>query len=246
MSQSEDIDVINVAILKLKSTVTAALLIAVWKVWYDDLGFFGKSLDSDVYNTARAKRDEIFKAMGMADLKALGYDALTTEQLSNTDSEFMKIPLVPGAVPPGTSVHATIKQGSKGADVTAWQKIIGVTADGNFGSGTRSATITWQQQHGLSPDGVVGPASWAAATGNKVVSPEQVATSSGFIPSSTPKTASAATPVKPATTPAIVQAGIFGNLGATLTGLSLPAKIGIGAAAVIGVAGSLKGKHHGR
>lgn len=47
-----------------------------------------------------------------------------------------------------------IKKGSKGNAVKVWQIIIGVTADGNFGSGTESATKTWQknmdwQQMGL-------------------------------------------------------------------------------------------------
>ena len=49
-----------------------------------------------------------------------------------------------------------IKKGSKGNAVKVWQIIIGVTADGNFGSGTESATKTWQKKHGLAADGIVG------------------------------------------------------------------------------------------
>ena len=56
----------------------------------------------------------------------------------------------------------TIKQGSKGKSVKVWQIIIGVTADGNFGSGTESATKTWQSKHGLAADGIVGKMSWKA------------------------------------------------------------------------------------
>lgn len=56
----------------------------------------------------------------------------------------------------------TIKKGSKGNAVKVWQIIIGVTADGNFGSGTESVTKTWQSNHGLTADGVVGAKSWKA------------------------------------------------------------------------------------
>ena len=56
----------------------------------------------------------------------------------------------------------TIKKGSKGKSVRVWQIIIGVTADGNFGSGTESATKTWQSNHGLTADGIVGKMSWKA------------------------------------------------------------------------------------
>lgn len=56
----------------------------------------------------------------------------------------------------------TIKKGSKGNAVKVWQIIIGVTADGDFGSGTKAATKTWQEKNGLSADGVVGDKSWKA------------------------------------------------------------------------------------
>lgn len=56
----------------------------------------------------------------------------------------------------------TIRKGSKGKSVKVWQIIIGVTADGDFGSGTKAATKTWQSNHGLTADGVVGSKSWKA------------------------------------------------------------------------------------
>lgn len=76
-----------------------------------------------------------------------------------------------GADAPGTVTlpevviqpYPTIRKGSRGATVAKWQRMIGVTADGNFGSGTDAATRTWQLAHGLTPDGVVGVASWAEA-----------------------------------------------------------------------------------
>lgn len=54
----------------------------------------------------------------------------------------------------------TIKKGSKGNAVKVWQIIVGVTADGIFGSGTEAATKTWQKKHGLTVDGIAGPKSW--------------------------------------------------------------------------------------
>lgn len=62
----------------------------------------------------------------------------------------------------------TIRKGSIGPDVTRWQNIIHVTADGNFGPATEAATKAWQTQHKLVADGVVGPASWSAALGTDV------------------------------------------------------------------------------
>jgi hypothetical protein len=42
------------------------------------------------------------------------------------------------------------------------QRALGISADGLFGSGTESAVKSFQSQHGLTADGVVGPATWQA------------------------------------------------------------------------------------
>lgn len=55
-----------------------------------------------------------------------------------------------------------LREGSRGEAVKEWQRIIKITADGIFGSQTKAATIAFQKQRGLTPDGVVGPATWAA------------------------------------------------------------------------------------
>jgi predicted chitinase len=74
-------------------------------------------------------------------------------------------PPTPGEAPayPG----ALLRQGSRGASVQAMQQRLSdlgqtLSVDGNFGPGTRAAVVAFQGQKGLSADGVVGPATWAA------------------------------------------------------------------------------------
>jgi len=51
---------------------------------------------------------------------------------------------------------------TKGPSVIYLQQRLHVAADGTFGSGTDAAVRSFQGAHGLKPDGVVGPATWAA------------------------------------------------------------------------------------
>lgn len=65
---------------------------------------------------------------------------------------------------------ATIKLGSSGADVRRWQELLGaagfpVALTAVFDASTDSLTKAWQKAKGLVVDGIVGPASWAAMTG---------------------------------------------------------------------------------
>lgn len=67
---------------------------------------------------------------------------------------------------------ATLRVGSKGADVITVQTIVGVTADSKFGPMTAAAVKAWQANHGLVADGIVGPATWAAMmAGGSVTTP---------------------------------------------------------------------------
>lgn len=47
--------------------------------------------------------------------------------------------------------------GSKGAVVRFVQSRLGLTEDGLYGAGTRNSVIEWQNEHGLTPDGIAGP-----------------------------------------------------------------------------------------
>ncbi len=55
-------------------------------------------------------------------------------------------------------VNGAWKVGSTGACVKFIQARLGISEDGKFGSGTRAALISWQGTHGLTKDGMAGPA----------------------------------------------------------------------------------------
>lgn len=56
----------------------------------------------------------------------------------------------------------TIKSGDRGKAVKIWQIIVGVKADGIFGTGTEKATKAFQKTNGLVEDGIVGKKTWKA------------------------------------------------------------------------------------
>jgi len=79
----------------------------------------------------------------------------------------------PDAVPPATSSQrppypgASLRQGSKGINVSAMQQRLRdlgyqVGVDGNFGPGTTTAVVAFQQKKNLGSDGVVEADTWAA------------------------------------------------------------------------------------
>lgn len=57
----------------------------------------------------------------------------------------------------------TIRRGHTGETVLTWQGILGIGESGDFDENTEAATMQWQAQRGLQPDGVVGPRTWAVA-----------------------------------------------------------------------------------
>lgn len=112
----------------------------------------------------------------------------------------------------------TLKQGSSGPDVLALQQTLkdlgfdpnGV--DGNFGPGTRSAVIAFQQSKGLQPDGIAGPgtqAALAAAGGAAPSGGGEPATSSI---GATSASASAPAPAPAASAPNLNLAALTGKI----------------------------------
>jgi len=75
----------------------------------------------------------------------------------------------PGEVPPVPMQRSTIRRGSRGPDVVAWQQHLiaegydlgQCAADGVFGARAELATKNYQLARGLVVDGVVGPQTWA-------------------------------------------------------------------------------------
>lgn len=55
----------------------------------------------------------------------------------------------------------TVRMGDRSAIVKLLQTQLGIPADGSFGPGTLHAVKRHQAEHGLAPDGVVGPRTWA-------------------------------------------------------------------------------------
>lgn len=73
-----------------------------------------------------------------------------------------------------------LKKGSKGEDVKKLQAKLGLTADGDFGSGTETKVKEWQTANGLTADGVVGSATWEKmGLGSEVIKEDVVIPSGG-------------------------------------------------------------------
>lgn len=68
-----------------------------------------------------------------------------------------------------------LRVGSTGEEVKKLQELLGVDVIGKFGPKTEAAVKGWQAAHGLTPDGVVGDATWAKMFAPKVEAPTPVA-----------------------------------------------------------------------
>jgi putative chitinase len=81
-----------------------------------------------------------------------------------------------------------LRVGSTGDDVKKLQELLGVDVIGKFGPKTEAAVKGWQAAHGLTPDGVVGDATWAKMFAPVVVPPSYnsvvINTSASFAPPS--------------------------------------------------------------
>ena len=66
---------------------------------------------------------------------------------------------------PSKIVYETVRVGSRGPTVRAVQEELEIGADGVFGRGTEAHVKAWQEENGLTPDGVMGPMSLAQLFG---------------------------------------------------------------------------------
>ena len=65
----------------------------------------------------------------------------------------------------GAHVHSpmpVLRMGDKGDAVKELQKLLHITADGDFGPNTKKAIVAFQKSKRLYADGIVGPQTWAA------------------------------------------------------------------------------------
>lgn len=63
--------------------------------------------------------------------------------------------------PRTSNPNPVLKMGDHGDAVARLQTALGISADGDFGPGTKAAVVAFQTKNGLGADGVVGPATWA-------------------------------------------------------------------------------------
>lgn len=54
-----------------------------------------------------------------------------------------------------------LSRGSAGVPVRMWQCILQIFPDGIFGADTEARTESWQKEHGLTADGIVGKKTWS-------------------------------------------------------------------------------------
>lgn len=133
----------------------------------DETGVFGNSTKAAV-----TKFQSIFQLaadgiVGKATWYKISQLYTAVTRLSELNSEGTTLGI--GTVPPA----AVLRQGSRGTDVITLQYLLNVIAeyypgvpsisqDGIFGNATRQAVIAFQQTKGLTPDGIVGAATWRA------------------------------------------------------------------------------------
>lgn len=95
-----------------------------------------------------------------------GFRAAVAAIMAGTAPAPVLIPAVEPPAEPGGSVgRPTLRRNAKGDLVRQIQAKLGVEQVGNFGPKTEAAVRTFQRAHGLVPDGIVGPKTWAALDG---------------------------------------------------------------------------------
>lgn len=73
-----------------------------------------------------------------------------------------------GSASTGDIIKPTLRKGDRNEYVRAWQTFLNLNGyacgmnDGIFGQKTLNAVKAWQKNHGLTPDGIIGPKTWAS------------------------------------------------------------------------------------
>jgi uncharacterized protein (TIGR02594 family) len=86
--------------------------------------------------------------------------------------QFSRVSVSSSSVQLKPATPPTLKQGSSGAAVKDLQEKLNASGaqpplevDGDFGPKTKAAVISYQKNHSLDPDGIVGPKTWASLNG---------------------------------------------------------------------------------
>jgi peptidoglycan hydrolase-like protein with peptidoglycan-binding domain len=120
---------------------------------------------------------------------------------------------------------ATVGTGSQGPVVTAVQKALGVTADGDFGPQTAAAVSAFRTARGLAAGATVDAATWRALLAAAAAARPDGATTSTAPPASTgsgaapPPVRAGATPTRSPLTPYAGRTLSYGATGAAVTAL---------------------------
>jgi len=161
MSQSQDMAAINNFFHNAKPKTPAALRQKdAWAPWFKKLTWAQRNMNSDTLANAKAKRDAYNVANGTPSSKT----ALSQKDINSTLAQRLGVdpnPTVRAPTQPPVKMP-TLRRGSTGAPVKTWQSKINIEPRGNFDSATEAVTKVWQTQHGLKPDGIVGPKTWMA------------------------------------------------------------------------------------
>jgi hypothetical protein len=193
MSQSEDMEAVNVYMRTTPLVTPEAFQIKDSFIrWYDGLSWWDKSMNSDTWDNARtrrnqlnianqptqAKKDEIREVLARAVDQSPNFDKQTgrvgsqvkTPTVAPTPSTMPKpgqptAPIAQGSAPVALTrvLSQGVTDGGRG-DVKAWQTFLGIIPPtGNFATTTVEKTKAFQRSKGLTADGKVGQITWTAA-----------------------------------------------------------------------------------
>lgn len=106
------------------------------------------------YATPKGRKDD-------PDFDMSAFRLAVSAILSGNASPPALIPAVTPSTTPGGQPRPTLRRGDTGAFVKQLQGKLNTEADGFFGPNTEVLMRAFQRAHGLVPDGIVGPKSWA-------------------------------------------------------------------------------------